>query len=92
MFGFVITYSLVRSIIEDPFRVVPLLPKSDPLVDPAVHGWGALTYSQAASIILILIGIWGLSQLKRWNANSNRKRGSESRQVRRAKDRQSGKN
>jgi len=61
--GFIFTYSLVRSIIEEPFRVVPLPIK---LVDPAVAGYGLLTTTQIASIVLILIALWGFTQLRKW--------------------------
>jgi phosphatidylglycerol:prolipoprotein diacylglycerol transferase len=60
-FGFIITYSLVRSIIEDPFRQVPLAWR---VVDPAQAGYGLFTSSQLLSFVLIMIAIVGLMSLK----------------------------
>ncbi|MCC7479718.1 prolipoprotein diacylglyceryl transferase [bacterium] len=64
-FGLLISYSLARSIIEDPFRDVPLPWK---VIDPQFYQCGLFTSSQLASIPLILIGIWGLTQIDRWNS------------------------
>ena len=94
--GFVITYSLVRSVIEDPFRDVPLIWS---VVDPQVAGYGLFTYSQAAAAVLILLALWGLTQLCKWQRlrsqatvkRSERRERRESRQVERAKKREEGK-
>jgi phosphatidylglycerol:prolipoprotein diacylglycerol transferase len=61
--GFVLSYSLVRSLIEEPFRDVPLPWK---VVDPATHGYGLFTTTQLASVVLILVAIWGMTQLRKW--------------------------
>jgi phosphatidylglycerol:prolipoprotein diacylglycerol transferase len=65
-FGFIITYSLVRSVIEEPFRNVPLPWK---VVDPATAGYGLFTTTQLASIVLIIIAVWGLTQVRKWERN-----------------------
>ena len=88
--GFVFTYSLVRSVIEEPFRSVPLPIK---LVDPATAGFGILTWTQLASIVLIVISLWGFTQLRKWErlrdeaAASGKGRKGLSRQARRAAER-----
>jgi len=61
-FGFIFTYSLTRSVLEDPFRVGPLWK----VVDPEVAGYGLFTYSQIASVGLIIIALWGFTQLRKW--------------------------
>jgi phosphatidylglycerol:prolipoprotein diacylglycerol transferase len=91
-FGLLISYSLARSIIEDPFRDVPLPWK---VVDPANYQCGLFTSAQLASIPIILIGIWGLTQVCRWEKlrleNAGKGIGGDSshltRQQRRAKQR-----
>ncbi|MDQ3023382.1 MAG: prolipoprotein diacylglyceryl transferase [bacterium] len=67
-FGFMISYSVVRSLIEEPFRAVPLVwpLTAAPKDGVAPDGFGILTMTQVVSIVLILIGIWGLSQLRKW--------------------------
>lgn len=90
-FGFIFTYSLVRSVLEDPFRVGPLWK----VVDPEVAGYGLFTYSQIASVVLIIIAMWGFSQLRKWEkrraefaASGGQAKGkSKSRQQRRADER-----
>jgi phosphatidylglycerol:prolipoprotein diacylglycerol transferase len=66
--GFVIAYSFIRSVIEEPFRAVPLVWPITPLPKDGVApaGFGALTTTQAASIILIILGIIGLTRLRAW--------------------------
>jgi phosphatidylglycerol:prolipoprotein diacylglycerol transferase len=64
--AFIISYSLVRSVIEEPFRDVPLLPAGNPLVDPATAGYGLVTTTQAASVVLIIIAVVLMTQLRRW--------------------------
>jgi len=102
--GFVIAYSFIRSVIEEPFRYVPLVwpitPKPVHGVAPA--GFGALTTTQVVSILLILLGIWGLTQTRKWEkrraeavASGIRTAGGPSgltRQQRRAKEREEAKN
>lgn len=91
--GFVLTYSLARSLIEDPFRNVPYIWQL--VADPQAAGFGFITYSQAASVLLILLAIWGFTQLRKWEklraeaavrAKKRADRGP-SRQVRRAMER-----
>ncbi len=65
-FGLLISYSLARSIIEDPFRDVPLPWK---VIDPEHFQCGLFTSSQLASIPIILIGIWGLMMVDKWDQN-----------------------
>ena len=92
--GFVLTYSLTRSLIEDPFRNVPLIWQLVP--DPETAGFGFVTYSQAASVVLILLVLWAFTQLRKWEklraeatvkAAKRADRG-QSRQVRRALERE----
>ncbi len=64
--SFVLAYSLVRSVIEEPFRSVPLV---WPVVDPKFAGYGLFTSTQVASVFLILFALWGYTQLKRWERN-----------------------
>ena len=61
--GFVLSYSLVRSVIEEPFRSVPLVWK---VVDPKYSGYGLFTSTQVASLLLVLFALWGFTQLRRW--------------------------
>jgi phosphatidylglycerol:prolipoprotein diacylglycerol transferase len=67
--GFVIAYSLIRSLIEEPFRAVPLiwpitaLPKDGIAPD----GFGAFTTAQVASIVLILLSIVAFTRLRPWS-------------------------
>jgi phosphatidylglycerol---prolipoprotein diacylglyceryl transferase len=61
--GFILAYSLVRSVIEEPFRSVPLVWK---VADPKDYGFGLFTSTQVASVVLILLALWGFSQLRRW--------------------------
>lgn len=94
--GFVITYSLARSVIEDPFRDVPLMWS---VVDPQIAGYGLFTYSQIAAVVLIILALWGLTQLRKWEllraeaklARAARRERRESRQVERAKKREESK-
>jgi phosphatidylglycerol:prolipoprotein diacylglycerol transferase len=92
--GFVFTYSLMRSLIEDPFRDVPHIWKL--VADPQATGYGFVTYSQAAAVVLILLSLWGFTQLRTWerrraeaaaHAAKRADRGT-SRQVRRAQERE----
>jgi prolipoprotein diacylglyceryltransferase len=86
--SFLITYSLVRGLLEDPFRDVPLFWK---LTDPTTQGIGILTMSQLISVPIILIGVWGLMQLRRWQPAEGTAAASTqsglTRQQRRARDR-----
>ena len=61
--GFILSYSLVRSVIEEPFRDVPLPWK---VVDPKVYGYGLFTTTQIVSILLIIVALWGFTQLRTW--------------------------
>lgn len=61
--GFILSYSLVRSVIEEPFRSVPLVWK---VVDPKYSGCGLFTSTQVASAVLVLFALWGFSQLRHW--------------------------
>jgi phosphatidylglycerol:prolipoprotein diacylglycerol transferase len=84
---FIITYSLARSIIEDPFREVPLPWK---VVDPAVAGYGLFTSSQLLAIVLIVAALLLMTQLKtveEHQAGLQLAAEGMSRQVRRAKAR-----
>jgi len=88
--GFVFTYSLMRSLIEDPFRSIPLAWPVTP--DPVTAGYGFFTYSQIAAAVLILVALWGFTQLRKWErlraeAAEHVARGP-SRQVRRAMERE----
>lgn len=60
---FILAYSLIRSVIEEPFRSVPLV---WPVVDPKYAGYGLFTATQVASISLILFALWGYTQLRNW--------------------------
>jgi phosphatidylglycerol:prolipoprotein diacylglycerol transferase len=89
--SFIFTYSIARSLLEDPFRDVPHLIN---LTSYEVHGFGSLTYSQAVDILLVLICIWAFTQLRKWdNARLEREKkgpgpgNTESRQERRARER-----
>jgi phosphatidylglycerol:prolipoprotein diacylglycerol transferase len=92
--GFVLTYSVARSLIEDPFRNVPYIWQV--VADPEAAGFGFVTYSQAASVVLILLALWGFTQLRKWEklraeaAARMAKRADRgpSRQVRRAMERE----
>lgn len=86
---FAFTYSLARSVIEDPFRNVPLAIE---ITTYEQSGFGMLTYSQLVSILLIILCIWAYTQLRKWDEarSKNESRGSgfggqESRQERRAR-------
>jgi phosphatidylglycerol:prolipoprotein diacylglycerol transferase len=86
LMALIISYSLARSIIEDPFRNVPLVQ----VVDPATAGFGLFTYSQIASVVLILIALAYIPYLKKLQRQRETgKADGESRQVRRAKKRTS---
>jgi len=61
--GFILTYSLVRSVIEEPFRDVPLIWK---VTDPQQAGIGLFTATQIASVFLVLLALWGFTQLRKW--------------------------
>lgn len=63
LFGFMLTYSVARSIIEDPFREVPLVIK---MTDPAQAGYGLLTGSHLVSIPIIIFAIYALLMCRRW--------------------------
>jgi phosphatidylglycerol---prolipoprotein diacylglyceryl transferase len=65
LMAFIISYSFVRSVIEEPFRAVPLAMK---VSDPMEVGYGLFTSTQVASLPLILIAIWILFQLRAWEA------------------------
>jgi phosphatidylglycerol:prolipoprotein diacylglycerol transferase len=92
-FGLLVTYSLARCLIEDPFRVEHI---SWMVVDPAVNHFGLFTMSQLASIPIIIIGIIGLTQVRRieekrmLSASQGISAGNETltRQQRRARERQ----
>lgn len=91
--GFVFTYSLMRSLIEDPFRNVPL---AWPVTkDPAAAGYGFFTYSQVAAAVLIVLSLWGFTQLRKWERQraeaAARVARGPSRQVRRAQQREKSK-
>lgn len=94
-FGLLLTYSLARGIIEDPFRVEQI---TWMVCDPAKYQCGLFTMSQLASIPIALIGLWGLTQVGRWD-KMNRERAEQgigggeilTRQQRRAKQRNEGK-
>jgi phosphatidylglycerol:prolipoprotein diacylglycerol transferase len=62
MFAFILTYSVVRSLIEEPFRAVPHY-----LVDftNTTYGFGGVTMTQWGSIPLIAISIWGIIYVNR---------------------------
>jgi phosphatidylglycerol---prolipoprotein diacylglyceryl transferase len=81
LIALIISYSLARSIIEDPFRDVPLLK----VVDPATAGYGLFTYSQLASIVLIIIAAAFIPYL--YKLRNTREGTGTSRQVRRAQKR-----
>lgn len=67
LFGFILTYSLARSVIEDPFRDVPLPWK---VVDPATAGFGLFTSSHLVSFVLIAIAVLGFMALKTWDEHN----------------------
>lgn len=88
--GFIFTYSLARSIIEDPFRDVSL---PWPVTDPAVAGFGLFTSSHIASFFLILLSLVCFTQLRRWEqlraaAAAGGGKAGVSRQARRAQQRE----
>ena len=91
--GCFITYSLARGVLEDPFRAVPLVYQVTP--DPQAVGYGLFTTSQIVSAFLIIILLLCITQLPKWerlqlaHSASLKKHGvgSESRQVKRAKER-----
>jgi phosphatidylglycerol:prolipoprotein diacylglycerol transferase len=91
LLGFFMTYSFVRSIIEEPFRHVPLPWK---VVNPDIAGYGLFTTTQIASMVIIVVCLLLLPLTKGWNASrfsSSASGGSaakgSTRQVRRAKER-----
>ncbi len=88
--AFPFTYSLVRCLIEEPFRKVP---QALQLVNPEEVGFGMLTYTHVASIPIILIALWGFSQLGKWEklraTAPTKTKSGESRQVQRAGKRDS---
>ena len=77
----IVSYSLARSVIEDPFRDVPLWK----VVDPTVSGYGLFTYSQIASVVLVIIALAFIPYLRRLNQGPVSS--GVTRQVRRAKQR-----
>jgi len=62
MFAFIAGYSLVRSLLEEPFRSVPHY---------GIHfynetyGFGGVTMTQWASVVFIIIGVWGIIAVNR---------------------------
>jgi phosphatidylglycerol:prolipoprotein diacylglycerol transferase len=66
-FGFILTYSIARSVIEDPFRDVPLPWK---IVDPAQAGFGLFTSSHLVSFVLIAVACLGFMALKTWDEHN----------------------
>lgn len=87
--AFPLTYSLVRCFIEEPFRKVPLPIQ---LVNPEEVGFGMLSYTHLASIPIILIALWGLSQRGNWEKlrlkSPTKTKPGVSRQVQRASERE----
>ena len=89
--GLILVYSLMRSLIEDPFREVDLPWK---VLDPNKTGFGAFTTSHLVAFILIIIAIIGFTQLRRWEklrheySASLKGEAGLSRQQRRAKERE----
>jgi phosphatidylglycerol---prolipoprotein diacylglyceryl transferase len=81
LIALIVSYSLARSVIEDPFRDVPLWK----VVDPAVSGFGLFTYSQIASVVLIIIALAFIPYLKRIHGGKDSQ--GITRQVRRARER-----
>jgi phosphatidylglycerol:prolipoprotein diacylglycerol transferase len=57
LFAFLGGYSLVRSIIEEPFRVVPHYFIK---FYNETYGFGGITMTQWASVVIIVICIWGI--------------------------------
>lgn len=66
-FGFLLTYSIARSVIEDPFRDVPLPWQ---IVDPATAGYGLFTSSHLVSFVVIAIAVLGFMALKSWEEHN----------------------
>jgi phosphatidylglycerol:prolipoprotein diacylglycerol transferase len=67
-FAFILTYSLARSVFEDPFRDVPLPWQ---IVDPATAGFGLFTSSHLLSFVLIAIALLGFMALKTWDEHND---------------------
>jgi phosphatidylglycerol:prolipoprotein diacylglycerol transferase len=91
LLGFFMTYSVIRSIVEEPFRAVPLPWQ---VVDPAVSGFGIFTTTQLASFVIVAFCLALLPLTKPWrpkfaeaseSAHSAKK--GTSRQQRRAEER-----
>lgn len=91
LLGFFITYSVVRSIIEEPFRHVPLPWE---VVNPATAGYGLFTTTQIASMVIVAVCLLLLPLTTKWNkarfaaatpTSGGGKAGT--RQVRRARER-----
>lgn len=81
LIALIISYSLARSVIEDPFRDVPLLK----VVDPATAGFGLFTYSQIASVFLIIIALCFIPYLHKLSKTGVAS--GVTRQVKRARER-----
>ncbi len=62
MFTFILTYSLVRSLIEEPFRAVPHYFVD--FINPT-YGVGGITMAQWVSIPLIILSLWAIIRLNR---------------------------
>ncbi len=62
MFAFIAGYSLIRSVIEEPFRVVPHYFIK---FYNETYGFGGITMTQWASVAFILIGVWGIIHVNR---------------------------
>jgi len=61
-YTFILSYSLVRSLIEEPFRSVPhVLIK----FQNDTYGFGGITVTQWVSIPLIILGIYGIIAVRR---------------------------
>ncbi len=62
MYAFIAGYSLVRSLIEEPFRDVPHY-----LVSFYNEAWGigGITLTQWSSVVFIIIGVWGIIAVNR---------------------------
>jgi len=89
--GFILCYSLVRSAIEEPFRAVHLPWE---VVSPSAAGYGLFTTAQLASAVIIILALWGFTQLRVWerrrmaaSKQSVPPRAGVSRQARRAAER-----
>lgn len=67
LLGFFITYSVVRSIIEEPFRAVPL--PWQIVEDPAAAGYGLFTTTQIASVAIIIVCLLLLPLTTKWEAS-----------------------